>query len=70
MKDFPRTTLLYLYMFEYQTMFLPFVHVVCPVSEDAPKYDFTDIVSWTLLYNNIYVAFVKICILDIDICQA
>ena len=51
-------------------MFLPFVHVVCPVSEDAPKYDFTDIVSWTLLYNNIYVAFVKICILDIDICQA
>ncbi|XP_045213224.2 bifunctional apoptosis regulator-like [Mercenaria mercenaria] len=41
MKDFPRSTLLYLYFVEYETMFLPFAHVVCPISEDVPKYDFT-----------------------------
>ncbi|WAQ96236.1 BFAR-like protein [Mya arenaria] len=43
MKDYPRSSLLFLYFFHYETMFLPFVHVVCPVSEDAPKYDFTHI---------------------------
>lgn len=41
MKDFPRSTLLYLYMFEYDTMFLPFAHIVCPISDDVPRYDFT-----------------------------
>ncbi|KAL4240977.1 hypothetical protein ACF0H5_001759 [Mactra antiquata] len=41
MKDFPRTTLLYLYLFEHDSMFLPFAHVVCPLSEDGPRYDFT-----------------------------
>ena len=36
---------LYLYMFEYESMFVPFIHVVCPLSENAPKYDFTSPVS-------------------------
>ncbi|KAH3734715.1 bifunctional apoptosis regulator-like isoform X2 [Dreissena polymorpha] len=43
MKDYPRSSLMYLYFFEYETMFLPFVHVVCPTSEGAPKYDFKDV---------------------------
>ena len=46
MKDFPRSTLLYLYFMEYETMFLPFAHVVCPILEDVPKYDFTHSVSF------------------------
>ena len=45
LKDFPRTMFLYLYLFEYETMFVPFIHVVCPLSEAAPKYDFTSPVS-------------------------
>lgn len=41
MKDFPRTMFVYLYFFEYETMFVPFIHVVCPMSENAPRYDFS-----------------------------
>jgi len=46
MKDYPRSTLAFLYMFHYDTMFLPFAHVVCPISPEAPKYDFTDVVNF------------------------
>ena len=45
MKDFPRTMFVYLYFFEYETMFVPFIHVVCPMSENAPRYDFSSTVS-------------------------
>ena len=48
LKDYPRTVILYLYMFEYETVFLPFIHIVCPVSEEAPRYDFTHQVNITL----------------------
>lgn len=43
LKDYPRSSLMYLYFFQHDAMFLPFVHIVCPIMEVGPKYDFTDL---------------------------
>lgn len=37
MKDFPRTTLLYVYFFEYDEIFLPFLHSTYPENTDIPS---------------------------------
>ncbi|XP_061175304.1 bifunctional apoptosis regulator-like [Saccostrea echinata] len=35
-KDFPRTTMLYIYLFEYDEIFLPFLHSTFPENTDIP----------------------------------
>lgn len=37
MKDFPRTTILYLYFFEYDEIFLPFLHSTYPENTELPS---------------------------------
>ncbi|XP_062999422.1 bifunctional apoptosis regulator [Elgaria multicarinata webbii] len=41
LKSSPRLTLLYLYLFDYTDVFLPFIHTICPVQEE----EFEDIIA-------------------------
>lgn len=43
MKDYPRTTILFIYMFEYDSVFIPFVHNTC--SDDETTIDVFDNVT-------------------------
>ncbi|XP_026112097.1 bifunctional apoptosis regulator-like isoform X3 [Carassius auratus] len=36
LRNFPRLTLLYLFLFDYDDTFLPFIHTSCPATPDAP----------------------------------
>ncbi|XP_050959485.1 bifunctional apoptosis regulator [Labeo rohita] len=36
LRNFPRLTLLYLFLFNYEDVFLPFIHTCCPATPDAP----------------------------------
>ncbi|KAI2668951.1 Bifunctional apoptosis regulator [Labeo rohita] len=42
LRNFPRLTLLYLFLFNYEDVFLPFIHTCCPATPDAP----TDTPLW------------------------
>ncbi|XP_041362401.1 bifunctional apoptosis regulator-like [Gigantopelta aegis] len=43
LKDFPRTTLLYLYFFNYEDVFLPFVHFSTPQSKPGEPINWSEI---------------------------
>lgn len=34
LKNSPRLSMLYLYLFDYTEAFLPFIHTICPMQED------------------------------------
>lgn len=34
LKSSPRLTMLYLYLFDYDDVFLPFIHTICPVQDE------------------------------------
>ncbi|OWF39731.1 bifunctional apoptosis regulator-like [Mizuhopecten yessoensis] len=55
MKDYPRTTILFMYLFEYDNIFIPFVHYTCMDSEESlnmfdnvTSRQLTEFVSWGL----------------------
>ncbi|XP_077172988.1 bifunctional apoptosis regulator isoform X2 [Paroedura picta] len=48
LKSSPRLTLLYLYLFDYTDLFLPFLHTICP-EPDQEEADFEDVLAKLLL---------------------
>uniref|UniRef100_A0A672KZ76 RING-type domain-containing protein n=1 Tax=Sinocyclocheilus grahami TaxID=75366 RepID=A0A672KZ76_SINGR len=47
LRNFPRLTLLYLFLFDYEDTFLPFIHTSCPATPDAPTDTPLDWPSWS-----------------------
>ena len=43
LKDFPRTTLLYLYFFNYEDVFLPFVHFSTPQNKAGEPINWSEV---------------------------
>ncbi|KAK2909561.1 hypothetical protein Q8A67_005398 [Cirrhinus molitorella] len=47
LRNFPRLTLLCLFLFNYEDIFLPFIHTCCPATPDAPTDTPLDWPSWS-----------------------
>uniref|UniRef100_A0A673HK57 SAM domain-containing protein n=2 Tax=Sinocyclocheilus rhinocerous TaxID=307959 RepID=A0A673HK57_9TELE len=47
LRNLPRLTLLYLFLFDYEDTFLPFIHTSCPATPDAPTDTPLDWPGWS-----------------------
>uniref|UniRef100_A0A671NB54 Uncharacterized protein n=1 Tax=Sinocyclocheilus anshuiensis TaxID=1608454 RepID=A0A671NB54_9TELE len=47
LRNLPRVTLLYLFLFDYEDTFLPFIHTSCPATPDAPTDTPLDWPGWS-----------------------